>query len=218
MKTTLRSLFFVLLAVGGMALLAGYARGTDETLPPEVKALIGINLPPVRVEGKDIKMDPRLKPLPSDYVRIQPASIPGWKYKGGWLLNKSPQSKQRMGVEELYRGDLSIFVIDLIDENDKSKTILDAQVLPQNLLLYYVKNCEVVKRNKRGLYELNAMCERADSEITVGLMRPEAGKEDCQHKTTQVKRAWKIDPVTGRIIVIPTNGVTCLVPAGDWCN
>jgi hypothetical protein len=218
MKTTLRSLFFVLLAVGGMALLAGYARGTDETLPPEVKALIGINLPPVRVEGKDIKMDPRLKPLPSDYVRIQPASIPGWKYRGGGLLTKSPQSEHRMGLEELYRGDLSIFVIDQIDENDKSKTILDAQVLPQKLLLYYVKNGEVVEKKQGRLYEISEMCEREDAEIIVGLMRPEAGKEDCQHKTTQVIRAWKIDSGSGRVTAISTHGVACLVPAGNTCH
>ena len=214
----MRNIFLVFLAAGGIALLAGNALSADDALPPEVKELIGMKLPPVRVEGKDIKRDPRLKPLPPDYVQIQPASIPGWKYKGGWLLDKPPIPKKHMGVEELYRGNLSIFVIDLIDESDKSKIILDAQVLPQNLLLYYVKNGEVARKSKRDLYELDAMCQRDVSEVIVGLMRPELGKENCQHKTTQVIRAWKIDSETGHIMAIPPDGVTCLVPAADWCQ
>lgn len=220
MKATLRGFIFILFTVaGGMVLLAGMAQGADDAMPPEVKALIGMKLPPVRVEGKDIKRDPRLKPLPQDYVQIQPASIPGWKPNGGWLLDKLSESKQNVGVEKLYRDDLLIFVVDLIDGNDKNKIILDAQVLPQKLLRYYVKNGAIEEKKKtRGLYEFNAMCERDASEIIVGLMRPEAGKEDCQHKTTQVSRAWKIDSRTGHITTIPANGVTCLVPAEDWCN
>jgi hypothetical protein len=201
-----------MISLGWLLLISANLQAADDVLPPEVKSLIGMKLPPVRVEGKDIKRDPRLEPLPSDYVLLQPASIPQWKYKGGWLL---PQTN--MGIEELYLGDLSIFVVDTINKNNKIKTILDAHVLPQNLLFYYIKDGKVVKKNKTGLYELNAMCEREASEVIVGLMRPEVGNENCQHKTTQVIRAWKIDPNTGSIMLIPSHGVTCLVPAADWC-
>jgi hypothetical protein len=209
MKKIIINLTLVLFALGAMALQMSKAQGSDEVLPPEVKELIGINLPPVRVAGKDLKLDPRVEPL------LQPADIPGWKYRGGWLVTQTPTKS--MDVEEVYRGNLSIFVVDQIDENDHSKLILDAHELPQNLLWYYVKNGKAVEKKKRGLYEFNAMCKRNNSEVIVALMRPEAGEENCQHETTQVIRAWKIDSETGHITEIAPQGVSCLVPAGDAC-
>lgn len=190
MKAKFRSLIFVLLAAG-IALLTGNAQAADEALPPEVKALIGMKIP-AKAPGRT-------------------GDIPEWKTIVGGVLGSKPNDIQEMGLEELYRDGISIFVIDLMDKRDRSRTVLDARLLPRQLLSYEIKNGKIVmKRNSSQLYSLVMGCERNRSEETiVGLMRPEPGKGNCTHNSKQVKRAWLIDPQTGRITDISPQDVSC---------
>lgn len=162
--------------------------GVSEVLPPEVKALIGMRIPSEK-QG--------------EFGRIQ-----GWKRKGSIILNIFPKQRQTMGVDELYRDDMSIFAIVLTDETGWSMTVLDVRVLPRHLLNYNVKNGEIVWKKSARAYRFENTCY-LPKETVVAIARPEKGKEDCTHTTRQIKRAWKIDRETDRISEIPTQGVSC---------
>jgi len=172
---------------------ASYARDKN---PTEVEALIGMRIP-AKAPGRQ-------------------GSVPGWWMMGSYALDAAKRPQQSLGVEELYRDDVSIFVIDLLDEKDLSRTILDAQVIPRNLLWYNAKNGKFAQKNNRRLYRFNSMCKRADFETIVGLMRPESGKEDCTHHSKQVIRAWRIDQQTGHIVDTSTQGVSCFKGDADY--
>ena len=186
----------VLAVAGGMTVMAGSAYCEGDVLPPEVRAMVGMRIP-AKAPGRQ-------------------GSVPGWLRMGSYALDAAKRPLQSLGVEELYRDDVSIFVIDLLDEKDWSRTILDAQVMPQKLLWYYVKNGKFVEKKNKQLYSFSSMCKRADSETIVGLMRPESGKEDCTHHSKQVIRAWIIDQQSGRITGIPTQGVSCFKGDTDY--
>jgi hypothetical protein len=162
--------------------------------PPEVDALIGIRLKWFHILGSGKNEE-----------------IPGWSVKRGTDLSISPQPKQSIGVEEIYQGNGSFaFVVDLFDSANRLRTILDAQVLPRQLLGYTVKKGKIVwKKNTHQMYHFEPMCERLIHETVVGLMRPETGKEDCTHKSKQILRAWKINEQSGQITEISPQGVSC---------
>ncbi len=174
----------IFVAASGAALLAGNAEGVEESLPSEVRALVGMKIPDMEPSGK--------------------GGIPGWHSKRGTLLGK-----QRVGVEELYRGSTFIFLVSGLDETGKNRTVLGVQVLPLNLLSYYEKDGELMFTRHSKKYQFESLCYRQKGEIVVGLMRPERGSEDCRHTTKQIKRAWSIDEQSGRISEISTQGVSC---------
>ncbi|MDO8262212.1 MAG: hypothetical protein Q7T21_03195 [Gallionella sp.] len=186
----------VLAVAGGMTVMAGSAYCEGDVLPPEVRAMVGMRIP-AKAPGKG-------------------GDVPGWGRMGSYALDAATLPQQSLGVEELYRDNVSIFAIILLDEKDWSRTILDAQVIPQKLLWYYVKNGKFVEKKNRRLYSFNSMCKRADSETIVGLMRPESGKENCTHHSKQVMHAWKIGQQTGRITDIPAQGVSCFRGDADY--
>lgn len=192
----IRRCLLVFAVAGGMSLLAVNAQGAGDTLPPEVEVLIGMRIP-AKAPGRG-------------------GNVPGWGRMGSYALDAVILPQQSLGVEELYRDDVSIFAIILLDEKDWSRTILDAQVIPQKLLWYYVKNGKFVEKKNRRLHSFSSMCKRADSETIVGLMRPEPGKENCTHNSKQVIRAWKIEQQTGRITGIPTQDVSCFKGDADY--
>jgi len=188
MKTTMRGLMFVVLAVvGTMAVLVGNAQGKETSLPPEVKKLIGMKM---------------------TFDNNRGSRVPGWERVGSYSLIPG---NEVLGVDELYRESESIFAVIFFNKNDHSKTILDARVLPQDSLSYFVRGGQVVPRKSSRVLYFRNICKRADTEIVVGLMRPEPEmqQDNCTHWSKQVKRAWSIDEQTGRISEISTEGVSC---------
>lgn len=195
LSTKLATFCFSALLCFAAGIPTSYARDKN---PPEVEALIGMKIPSEK-QGSFGK-------------------IPGWKSKTWTALSIFPQPQQDISVEELYRDDEFIFVIKLFDKKDWSTTILDAQILPLRLLEYQIKNGGIVwKKNSQG-YNFESMCQNTRLETVVGLMRPEPGKENCTHKSKQVKRAWQIDKKIGRITEIPPQGVSCHWETEDFCE
>lgn len=191
MKTTLRGFIFVLLAVAGeMVLLVGNAQGADEALPPEVKVLIGMKIP---AKAGDV--------------------VPGWNVMGAGMLGVKTETGLALGYELLYQQNISIFVIDAKDK-DLNRAILDAHVLPRQLMNYNVNVGEIVfKKNASQFYEFVHSCKREPYEpLVVGLVRPEPGV--AMGWSEQVRRAWAIDSQTGHITNISTQGVSCFVETG----
>lgn len=211
----MRKLIAMLLPPLILALILGVmtlqALGGDNTPPHEVQTLIGMKLPPVRVEGKDIKRTPEAKPLPPDYVRIGPARIPGFIYAEGALFYfyDKDYPKDALGYSEGFaEGKWPVFTIERIYE-DKSTEILDAQMLPAELIQWQYVDKQI--KYLKGRFRLSDKCQTGneDNRIIFGLVKPERGKSDCGHFSKRVKMAWLIDPQTGRIKPVPTHGLQC---------
>jgi hypothetical protein len=200
----------VFAVAGGMSLLVVSAQGADDKLPPEVRVLIGMKLPAVRIEGTDIKRAPWAKPLSSDYVRMSPARVPGFIYAGGALVYENDKSINWLAYSEvLADGKWPVFIIERIYE-DKSTEILDAQMLPAKLLEWpYVD--KQLKHYLEDRFRFSESCRTGseDNRIIFGLVKPERDKFDCGHFSRRVKIAWLIDPQTGRIKPISTQGLQC---------
>lgn len=203
----IRRCLLVFAVAGGMTLVVGNAQGADDALPPEVRALIGMKLPPVRVEGKDIKS---LKPLPPDYVRMVPASVPRFIDTGGALFYESDKPKYSLAYSEgLADGKWPVFITERIYE-DKSTEILDVQMLPAELLEWPYEDKQL-KHYLADRFRFSESCRSGseDSRIIFGLVKAEQGKSDCGHFSKRVKMAWLIDPQTGRIKSLSTHGLQC---------
>lgn len=220
MKTTLRSFVFILLAVaGGMTPLLANAQGTDDAMPPEVKALIGMKLSPVRVEGRDIKRAPWTKPLPPDYVKMVPPSIPNFVDVASAVIPVtnvlSARSDCALGY---YLGDANgkwpVFLIDCTYP-DMSVEILDVQMLSENLIEW--KYIGGKRKFLEDRFQFSDSCETrvGDSRIIFGLVKPEKGKLDVSHDSIRVKQAWQIDEQSGRIAPISTKELQCHYFMGD---
>lgn len=184
--------------IGGMMMAAGNAQCADYVAPPEAQSLIGMKFQSEKL-GRF-------------------GNIEGWEAKRGTVLNALPDSKRVMSVEELYRDGVTVFVTELLDQTDWSKTILDVQMLPRQLLNYNINNGQIVwKKNLFQFYQFE-ICEREHYELIVGLVRPEHGKANCTHKSKQIKRAWKINEQSGLIAEISPQGVLCHWDTEDSCE
>lgn len=196
MKTTLRSLTLALLAaVGSMALLAN-ALAADEAMPPEVKALIGMKLPPL-VVGKSAARVPRL--VVKD---------------GGVLRNDDAGGVLGMDLG-LFADKWPIVAIVKIN-SERATEITDVLMLPPDLINWRLKNGKFV--GVVGL-DLSTYCRANDDDrrIIFALIKQEKGNETCEHFTKRINRAWLIDEISGRITKIPTEGLSCKYQAVDPC-
>lgn len=191
MKTTMRSLICVVLAVaGGLAMLAGNARGAEVAMPPEVKALIGMKLPP-KIVGRT------------------PADIPGFYQMSGALIWTEEKQGNALTYDEGVVGDKwPVFIVGRIS-SDKSAEILDAQMLPANLIEWRLDNGNRKYLEGRYRFSVNCKIKEKDTRIILGLVKPEKGKSDCAHFSSRVKLAWQVDRQSGRITPMPTKGMKC---------
>lgn len=197
MKTYLRGIIFVLFTVvGGMVLLIGNAQAGDDALPPEVKALIGMKIPS-KIPGV-------------------PGSIPRWlSLWGAGIVNT-------IYFDELQRENITILTIELIDTKDQTISILDARVISRNPkeLQYYVKDGKPEQKNDLSGYMITSSCQRKNSEeneLILGMWRFDSGPK-CGATSTLVKKAWLLDPKSGRLTDIPSKGVFCRDPDGGNCG
>lgn len=175
------------ICLGWLLLLSGNVQASDDALPPEVNALIGLKFQP-EATGK-------------------PLIVPGWQYLyGGAMINNS------IGFVELQRGDIAILAIEFMDSPDQ-RTILDAKVIEGQFLQSFLKDGKIAwKANVEDWFRINAYCRRNNSNETIlGMWRYKKG-HSCDAKFSEVKKAWKLNTESGRLTEIPTNGVSCRGP------
>lgn len=177
--------------LGWLLLFSVNSQAADDAIPAEIKALIG---------NKIFAKTPKTV-----------GDVPDWKITGGGTLVGTSIVETNLGYELRHKGNINIFWIDTID-SDYNRTILDVRVLPQSLLFYDIKDDKIIpKKNWRHLYMFQHSCQKDSSEkqVIVALIRPEQGKDNCVHWTSQVKLAWSIDSKTGRISEISPKGISC---------
>lgn len=164
----------------------------DDSLPPEVKALIGKKLPP-KIAG------------------ISPSEIPNFIEANGALLVDSGDTA--ISVLAYSEGVLAqkwpVFFMVRIYHPSRETEILDARILPANLLDWRLKN-GVVEENS-GHYKLSGRCRanKEDARIILGLVRTERGKEGCSHFSRRIKQAWQMDVKSGSLALVATQGLQC---------
>jgi len=190
MLSRIKRCLLVFAMAGGMTLPVSNAQGADNAMPPEVSSLIGMKLPPkITVEGN------------------RTADIPEFIYLGGAL--RSEESGVSLAYDEgLASGKWPVFLIERIYEN-KTTVILDAQMLPANLMEWRFVGGQFTFLKNR--FKLSDRCkgEGEDTRLIFGLVKAEKGKSDCGHTSKRVKQAWQIDRQSGRITPMPTNGLQC---------
>lgn len=189
MRTLQRNFISILLAIAcGMVLLINIVHAEDEPLPPEVKALIGMKIPP-KENGRS-------------------GDIPKFTRLGGALIQEDELGNALAYDEGLIDGKWSVFFVERI-LRDKTTEILDVQLLPVSLIQWQFVGEKVVFLKNR--YQLSNHCQKQpdDSRIIFGLVKARKGKSDCGHFSQNVERAWQINKSTGQISSVPANGLQC---------
>ncbi|MBU1215259.1 MAG: hypothetical protein KKA63_08475 [Gammaproteobacteria bacterium] len=195
MKTMMKGLIAVLLLIAsGAVALAGDAPIQDEPLPPEVKKLIGMKIPP-KVVGQI------------------GGSIPKFIYFGVSMLgkkigNETPRS-ELIYEEGIVEGKWPVFFV-IAMHNDKTLEILDARLLPGKRLNWRYKNGEITRLEEGDFLIFSPYCQYENNEdrLIFGLEDP---KFERDNYSTRIERAWEIDPQSGRIKSISTQGITCAI-------
>lgn len=194
--------------------LSGRSHCGDMQLPPSVQNLIGMKLQPVHVKGKNIKS---IKPLPTDYVSVYPAVIPGFINVGGALFFENTNPKYSLAYNEGFAdGKWPVFLIERIYE-DMTKEILDVQGLPEKLIEWKIDGQQA--RYIKGRFRLSENCRFGDeNDLNIfGLVKPEQKKSNCGHFSKHVIRAWKINTQSGRVNPIATRGLQCYFLTMNEC-
>lgn len=220
------------LVVLGIALSAGVAAGSSESghinssedisLPPEVRALIGMKIPPV-IKGKASGSIPGFFGLGSS------AAMTG---SGSDAIIEGSSVGFQTGV--LASGRPMLFVTG--HDKDLTTKIFDALMLPPDLIDWYFEgDFEYALQHDQahpdryfkwywqtgqtGRFVLSETCRshEDDERIIIGLIKQQKGKEGCSHYTKRVKQAWLIDKQSGRLMPISTKGLQCHYITVDDC-
>jgi hypothetical protein len=191
-----RKYLLVFAIAGGMSVLAENAYCVDMSLPVEVQALIGMKIPPI-IAGK------------------ASANIPNFVSKtSGWGA---------ISFDEGIVGDKwPVFIVELINA-DRSREVLDVQLLPNNLIdwRYLGRESEQLEKFKhvKNRFSFSTSCrvDERDERLVFGLVKPEKGKQTCSHFSKRVKLAWLIDRQSGKISPMQTQGLQCFYLTMDDC-
>ena len=183
----------VSLAILGCLAIAPRAYAAEDSMPPEVKALIGTRIPPY-VSSKG---------------QIGRADIPNFVSKNSSWASISFE-------EGVFSGKWPAFIVER-DNKDMSTEILDIQMIPKELIDWEFVGGQF--QNVEGRYSLSEHCKsREDDERwIVGLVKPEKGKADCGHNSKRIKQTWMVDQQTGRITPISPKGLQCYYMAISSC-
>lgn len=177
-----------------MLLLVGNAQGADEPLPPEVKKLVGMKIPP-KVNGRT------------------PAAIPGFIRLSGRMLDRQigieTSRAELISEEGLLDEKWPVFIV-YASHADKTREILDVRLLPKNLINWRYVNGKIVGAGKGDFYIFSTWCQYAkgDGRIIFGLEDPTV---EHNGMSTRIKRAWEIDSRSGYIKSISTQNISCAI-------
>ncbi len=188
MRMNIRS--FVLFAGLCGMLLACNSQGSEDVMPPEVQKLIGMKILP-KVVGRKQADIPNFHPISGALIDEDVKQGSALTYSEGVVDNKWP-----------------VFIVEMI-ASDMSAEILDAKMLPANLIEWQMENGN--KKYLDGRYKFSGHCQTKEesSQIIFGLVKPEKGKSDCAHFSRRVKLAWLIDRQSGQITPLPSKDVMC---------
>jgi len=166
---------------------------TDYKIKSDLMALVGMKIPPAIPYKKQGK-------------------IPGWFSQGSIYIGSSTI---KVYGENGYIGNEGGLVLIYLD-NDKTRTIVDARVLPLDLLRFNIKDGKRIwHKDAKERFSVESCKKPGSEDAIIGLMRPEHGKEGCLHYSKQVKMAWRVNGSTGKLEEISPKGLSCFFPNGE---
>ena len=177
-----------------LVIVTGNTLAADDALPPEVQNLIGMKIPP-KVVGKS------------------GAPIPNFIRFSGGMLNKQI-GNEAPRAELIYEEGLvaekwPVFVV-YASHADKTRDILDAQLLPKKLINWRYVNGKIdrLKNSDRLIFSIDCQYANGDGRIIFGLEDPAAERDGM---STRIERAWEVDPQNGHINSISTQNISCAI-------
>ncbi|MDD5472266.1 MAG: hypothetical protein PHP05_10170, partial [Sideroxydans sp.] len=127
----------------------------------------------------------------------------------GALLGQDERQENELAYGEgVVANKWDVFIVERFSA-DKSVEILDAQMLPANLIEWRLDDGNRKYLEGRYRFSVNCYAEEKASHLIFGLVKPVKGKSDCAHFSKRVKLAWQVDRQSGRITPIPAKGVKC---------
>jgi hypothetical protein len=177
-----------------LVIVTGNTLAADNALPPEVQKLIGMKIPP-KVMGKS------------------GGDIPNFILFSGGMLNKkigNETPRANLIYEEgLVAEKWPVFVV-YASHADKTRDILDAQLLPNKLINWRYANGKIkrLENGDRLIFSIDCQYENGDGRIIFGLEDPKVEREGM---STRIERAWEVDPQSGHIKSISTQNISCAI-------
>lgn len=157
--------------------------------------------------------------IPPAVPGMKRGKLLGWISSGGIGLSPNDPALLFLDVDEGFIGNEGGVILVSVDE-DRTSTVLDARELPLGLLRYELKDGKRISRKDAfKQYSIQRCDKTGTTDLIVGLMRPEPGKEGCLHNSRIVKMAWRVNAKARHLEDISPDGVVCFFPdAEDECN
>lgn len=176
------------------------ARVWAEIEPPEIKALVGMKIPPA-IEGK------------------ASGSIPNFVLKASGGVGGELDDGSNFTIEEgLYANKWHVLITSRFFEWNWGEEILAVLVLPEKLRDWEYRN-GVFEPRQEGL-PLSHRCRASeeDKRVIVGFYEQRMGKDCAYAKSGKVKRAWMFDVHKRAFLPISTKGLWCEDPVDEECG
>lgn len=215
----------VMLAFGGLTLAAdsqttrnidGYHQAgsfTRSVLPPDLQALVGLTIPPRKVQ---VNVRDKTTGAISLREKLAPGKIPGLTNVGSGGLHGG------LGLNEGFINSMPVLILDRQGPN-QSRIIVDVVPLPPEIYWLRIVDGRIVQDLSK--YSLTTVCkfkqlskENSKYGDMIALRKPNKGKESCEHYTDQVRHAWGVVTESGRIEEIQPQSVVCLYESPNICR
>lgn len=163
------------------------ARASAEIEPPEVKALVGMKIPPA-IAGK------------------ARGSIPNFILKEG----------ESRFEEGMYADKWHVLIATSVDANLTTE-ILAVLVLPEKLRSWEYKNGEFKPRREGFPFTYQCHASEDDKRVIVGFYEQRVGENCVYARSDKVKRAWMFDVHKRAFIPIPAKRLWCEDAVDEEC-
>lgn len=170
-----------------------------EIEPPEIKALIGMKIPPA-IEGKASGNIP-------DFVSV--GSLLGVDFEDGFSFAFE---------EGLYANKWYVLIASRFFEWFRGEEIVAVLVLPEKLRNWEYRN-GIFEPRREGLpFSRRCRSSEDDKRVIVAFYEQRIGKNCVYARSDKVKRAWMFDVHKRAFFPIPTKGLWCEDPVDEECG
>lgn len=174
------------------------ACASAEIEPPEVKALVGMKIPPAIV-GK------------------APGSIPNFVLKGSLPGGDFEDGSAFTLKEGMYADKWHVLITSRFFEWNRGEEIVAVLVLPEKLRSWEYRDGEF--KSRRGGLPFSTWCHatEGDKRVIVGFYEQRMGKDCAYARSDKVIRAWMFDVHKRAFLPMPTKGLWCEDAVDEEC-
>lgn len=204
MRLLFRTFFLILLTLAASTPAASMSRHYGKSvsaLPLEARQLIGKTLPSTQRTDADGVHTEMYGDIPNFVYVTDGGSA------GGAISATGDAIVFYVGFLKKQ----SVLIVNLLNQDGVSRTIVDVKLLPKALLEMQLKASGEIFEKKDG-YRFSDLCEIAESSSNykvVALVIPERDKRIVAHRSQHVKQAWRVSLESGKLTEISTHKISC---------